>query len=41
VRSAFQAVPVWTDHLKTNASLKTRLDDVVWHGRARRLGHLV
>ncbi|KAI0287561.1 hypothetical protein BC826DRAFT_1043552, partial [Russula brevipes] len=33
-------VPVWTDHLKVNASLKARLDEVFWHGRARCLGHL-
>jgi 2-phosphoxylose phosphatase len=28
VRDAFQAVPAWTDHLRSNASLKARLDAV-------------
>src|SRR6266850_2479171 len=28
VRDAFQTVPAWTTHLKTNASLKARLDEV-------------
>lgn len=26
IRSAFQAVPAWTDHLAANTALKTRLD---------------
>jgi len=28
VRDAFQAVPAWTTHLQTNASLKVLLDEV-------------